>query len=335
MQMRPPEFWYGDEGSVWPGLLSPLASLYGAASRLNNRFITAQFAPLPVVCIGNLVAGGAGKTPVALAVAQQLQSVGRNPHFISRGFGGSLDGVCVEAGHGAAEVGDEPLLLAQTAPTWVGADRYAMALKAAAANADLVILDDGYQNPELVKDVSIVVVDGATGFGNGRLLPAGPLRELPAEGLARAHAAVILGEDEVDANAAIAGEGPGGLPVFAAHLAVATSDAERLAGRRVLAFAGIARPKKFFDTLAAMGAEIAASLAFDDHHPYTSSEISNILKRAKSLDAVAITTEKDLMRLGCEFTDGIESLHVDAALRDSASFTTWLEARLQGPAGGD
>jgi len=333
--MRPPEFWYGDGDSVWPGLLSPLATLYGAASRLNNQFTTGQRAPLPVVCIGNLVAGGAGKTPVALAVAQYLQSAGRNPHFISRGFGGNLDGVCVEAGHNAAEVGDEPLLLARTAPTWVGIDRHAMALKAAAADADLVILDDGYQNPELVKDISIVVLDGATGFGNGRLLPAGPLRELPAEGLTRAHAAVILGEDKADANVAIAAEGPAGLPVFAAHLVAAIADAERLAGRRVLAFAGIARPQKFFATLAAVGAEIAGSLVFDDHHPYTGTEISDILQRAKSLDAVAVTTEKDLMRLGCESTDGIESLHVDAAWSDSTSFTTWLEARLRGVTGGE
>jgi len=334
--MRPPEFWYGGPGSPWPGLLSPLAALYGAASRLNYRFTTPRRAPVPVICVGNLVAGGAGKTPVALALARHLQSAGRSVHFISRGYGGSKDGVRVDpAIHGAADVGDEALLLARAAPAWAGSDRHALALEAAAGGADLVILDDGYQNPALVKDISIVVVDGGAGFGNGRLIPAGPLRELPAAGLARAHAAVILGEDSADADVAIAAEGPVGLPVFAARLDAAAADAQRLAGRRVLAFAGIARPQKFFDTLNAIGADIADSLVFDDHHPYTGPEISDILERAKALDAVAVTTEKDHVRLGPDQGRAIETIHVDIVWDDGSGFTGWLDGRIEAAAGGE
>lgn len=332
--MRPPEFWYDAPDSPWPGLLRPLAALYGAASRLNNRFTTARRAPLPVICVGNLVAGGAGKTPVALALARHLQSTGRSPHFISRGYGGSHDGVRVDtATHGAGDVGDEALLLARIAPTWAGSDRHALALEAAAGGADLVILDDGYQNPQLIKDISIVVVDGGAGFGNGRLLPAGPLRELPAAGLARAHAAVILGEDSADADVTIAAEGPVGLPVFAARLDAA-ADAGRLTGKRVLAFAGIAKPQKFFETLRAIGADIADSLVFNDHHPYTGPEISDILERAKALNAVAVTTEKDHVRLDPDQGRAIETIHVDIAWDNGPQFTGWLDGRIKAAAGG-
>jgi tetraacyldisaccharide 4'-kinase len=334
--MRPPEFWYGGPGSPWPGLLSPLAALYGAASRLNYRFTTPRRAPVPVICVGNLVAGGAGKTPVALALARHLQSAGRSPHFIIRGYGGTKDGVRVDTGiHGAGDVGDEALLLARAGPTWAGRDRHALALEATAGGADLVILDDGYQNPSLVKDISIVVVDGEAGFGNGRLLPAGPLRELPGPGLARAHAAVILGEDSADADVAIAAEGPMGLPVFAARLQTAAADAQRLAGKRVLAFAGIARPQKFFGSLRAIGAEIADGLVFADHHPYTGPEISDILERAKALNAVAVTTEKDHVRLPPEPGRAIETIHVDVAWDDGAAFTGWLNGRIEVAAGGE
>jgi tetraacyldisaccharide 4'-kinase len=333
--MRPPEFWYGESVGPWPRLLSPLATLYGAASRLNYRLSSSQRAPMPVICIGNLVAGGAGKTPVAMAIARYLQAAERTPHFIHRGYGGSSDGVHVDpARHGAPEVGDEALLLARIAPTWAGADRHALALQAAAGGADMVILDDGYQNPALIKDISIVVVDGGTGFGNGRLIPAGPLRELPSDGLARAHAAIIVGEDTADADVAIAAEGPVGLPVFGARLE-ADEDAQRLAGRRVLAFAGIARPQKFFATLSAIGAEIVDGLVFDDHHPYTGPEISDIVERAKSLNAIAVTTEKDLVRLDPDWKGAIETIHVDAAWDDTAAFTGWLDERLHSVAGGE
>jgi tetraacyldisaccharide 4'-kinase len=334
--MRPPEFWYGAPDRPWPRLLSPIATLYGAASRLNNRLTSSRRAPLPVLCVGNLVAGGAGKTPVALALARHLQSAGRTPHFIIRGYGGSANGVRVDAAaHGASEVGDEALLLARAGPTWAGSDRHGLTLQAAAAGADMVILDDGYQNPALIKDISIVVIDGGTGFGNGLLLPAGPLRELPGDGLARAHAAIILGEDSADADVAIAAEGPVGLPVFAARLEATNADAQRLAGKRVVAFAGIARPQKFFATLSALGAEIVDSLVFPDHHPYTGPEISNIMERAKTLAAVAVTTEKDHVRLEPELAGAIETIHVDATWDDAAGFTGWLDERLRSAAGGE
>jgi tetraacyldisaccharide 4'-kinase len=305
-----PEFWR--TRGVLPSLLQPLASAYQAIAALKQTRAVPFRAPVPVICVGNLVAGGAGKTPVTLSLAALLAGRGWRPHILTRGYGGSLRGpVAVNAArHAAAEVGDEALLLAAAAPCWVARDRVAGARAAVVAGADLLLLDDGFQNPSLAKDLSLVVVDGAYGFGNGSVMPAGPLREPISAGLGRAHAAVIMGEDSSGAVSAIGGA----LPVLRASLT--PIDATDLAGRRVLAFAGIGRPAKFYRTLAETGAAIVATRDFPDHHPYRAAELRDIVAAAAEAGATPITTAKDWVRLPPEFRTAIRSLDVAVAWRD-------------------
>jgi tetraacyldisaccharide 4'-kinase len=282
--------------------------------RLRRRMTSPQTVPAPVICVGNLVAGGAGKTPVALALGERLRVQGAAVHFLSRGYGGRARGpLRVDPDrHTAAEVGDEPLLLARTAPTWVARDRVSGATAAVQAGAQLIVMDDGFQNPSLKKDLSLLVIDGGYGFGNGRVMPAGPLREPLADGLARADAVVLIGPDQCGVEAML----PPSLPLLRAVLAPVSA---ALAGRKVLAFAGIARPEKFFATLQSMGCHIAAQRAFPDHHPYREEEITALIEAAQHADAVPVTTEKDAARLPPAFKSRIETLPVALRWRDEGA----------------
>jgi tetraacyldisaccharide 4'-kinase len=263
-------------------------------------------APVPVLCVGNLVVGGAGKTPVAMDLAQRLATRGARPHLLSRGYTGSLAGpVQVDpARHTYREVGDEALLLARIAPTWVARDRAAGAKAAVAAGATVLVLDDGFQNPSLAQDLKIVVIDGAYGFGNGCVLPAGPLREPAAAGLARADAFVIMGDGDFRFAKTL-----GGPPVLWAHL-VPVSDTSDFKGARVLAFAGIGRPQKFLDSLEGLGATVVARHAFADHQPYSRAMLEPILAEAARLGAQVLTTEKDWVRVPLELRGRITPVPV-------------------------
>ncbi len=305
--MRAPEFWHlardgGDQGqdAGWaPRLLAPLAWGYGAGVVARQWWASPATAPVPVICVGNVVTGGAGKTPVVLALASHLAGRDIEAHFLSRGYGGALAGPqAVDPGrHGYRDVGDEALLLAARAPCWVSQDRAAGA-EAAALGADVIILDDGLQNTSLAKDISLVVIDGGYGLGNGRLLPAGPLRETLKSALGRAHGVVVVGPDRAGVGQMIDRAQPQTrpLPVLTARLQP-DPEATALAGQAVVAFAGIGRPGKFFDTLAEIGCSIAARRTFPDHHPYEADEIMEIVELAASLGAQAVTTAKDFVRL--------------------------------------
>ena len=292
--MKAPAFWYRPP-RLAAALLSPLAALYDGAGVVRHSLVGGRAAGVPVVCVGNLVAGGAGKTPVALAVAERLLAQERRPHLLSRGYRGRLRGpVQVDLGrHTAADVGDEPLLLAALAPTWVARDRIAGARAAAAAGADLVVLDDGHQNPTLHKDLALVVVDGETGFGNRRVIPAGPLRERIKRGLARADAIVLMGDDTSRVGELLAWRGR---PVLGARL-VAAGDAGWLRGADVVAFAGIGRPDKFFSLLERLGGRLAARFAYPDHHRFDADELMRMVELAAAAGAHLVTTAKDYARL--------------------------------------
>ena len=318
--MRAPDFW--TEDGALAALLAPLGAGYDLAGRLRRALVPPVSADIPVICVGNLVAGGAGKTPVVLALAAALAARGAVVHCLSRGYGGRAPGPRrVDAARdSAAEVGDEALLLARAAPSWVARDRAAGARAAAAAGARVLVMDDGFQNPALAKDLSLVVVDGAYGFGNRRVMPAGPLRETVARGLARADAVVLLGRDERNLGPTLGAR----LPLLTARLAPRPGS-ESLAGRKVLAFAGIGRPEKFFATLAELGAELAGTRAFPDHHPYRATEIRDLRERARALGAILVTTEKDAARLAPEQRDGIETLAVAVAWDDPAALQALLD----------
>jgi tetraacyldisaccharide 4'-kinase len=291
---REPSFWWRPPGLI-SGLLSPLAAVYGtvAAWRMAQP---GRAAGIPVVCIGNLTLGGAGKTPAAIAVAQILAAAGRRPIVLSRGYGGALPGpVGVDpAHHRSADVGDEPLLLARFAPTIVARDRAAGADAARAAGAGSIVMDDGFQNPALQKDRSILVVDGRRGIGNGMVFPAGPLRAPLESQLRRADALLVVGAGPAGEAVAATADGR---PVFHGRLEPDAQALAMLKGRPVLAFAGIGDPEKFFATLRDAGIEIGAAVPFPDHHRYRRREARELIERAGREGLVPLTTEKDLARL--------------------------------------
>jgi len=311
--MRAPGFWQRD--GIVPRLLDPVGRLAHALAALHRATTTKRRAAVPVVCVGNLTAGGAGKTPTAIAIAGRLIERGIGVHFLTRGYGGRARGpVRVDpASHNARDVGDEALLLARVAPTWTGADRRRSATAAVAAGAEALVMDDGFQNPSLHKDLSLVVIDPRAGFGNRRLVPAGPLREPIAAGLKRADAVVLIGAGGERA-ADLTG---GGLPVLRAAFAPLPG-AMRFKGQRVVAFAGIGRPAKFFETLDELGAQVVAAHAFPDHHAYAPEEIIALCEEASALAAEPVTTEKDWVRLDDKARPMVEPIPVELTFADEA-----------------
>ncbi len=316
--MRAPDFWRHD--GVLPAVLAPAAALWAAATA--RRVARPGWrAPARVICCGNATVGGTGKTTLALDLGARLRRRGVAAAFLTRGYGGRARGVLRvdPARHDAALVGDEALLLAAVAPTYVAADRAEGARAAIAEGAAVLVMDDGLQNPTLAKDLSLLVVDGAVGFGNDRVLPAGPLREPLVAAAARCRAVVLIGEDARGAAARL----PPALPVLRAALA---PDGAIPAGQRVLAFAGIGRPDKFFDLLAASGVEVAARRPFPDHHRFTEAELRALLAEAARLDALAVTTPKDAVRLAPHHRTRVAVSGVRLVWQDEAEIERLLDA---------
>jgi tetraacyldisaccharide 4'-kinase len=278
-------------------LLAPVAALYGHIAARRMRQAGAR-AGVPVICVGNYHVGGAGKTPTVLALASVLRGLGERPVVLSRGYGGALHGPLeVDAHrHLASDVGDEPLMMARHVPVVVARDRVAGASHAKADGAGVIVMDDGFQNPALAKDVAFVVIDAHRGLGNGRVFPAGPLRAPLPPQLARTDALIVVGEG-AGADPVIAAVAASGRPVFRARLMPDPSVVETLRGQRVMAFAGIGDPARFVRTLAASGIVVAGERAFPDHHPYTRAELTELIATAERQGLKPVTTEKDLARL--------------------------------------
>lgn len=329
--MRAPGFWHEPAG-VASTLLSPLGALYaaGTARRLRNG-LRARVG-VPVICIGNINAGGTGKTPTAIAVAQRLADRGVKAHAVTRGYGGEFTGPMrvEERLHTAADVGDEALLLAAFLPTWVASDRLAGAQAAVDAGAECLILDDGFQNPALAYDLSVVVVDAWRGFGNGRVIPAGPLREYLDVGMARADMVLSIGPEQAQTRFTNAW----GKHVSVPHLTGVLEPLPTglpLDGLPVLAFAGIGHPEKFFQTLRGLGADLHATHALADHQPLSDTLMIRLLRDAHMRGAQVVTTEKDAVRLSPEFRAQVMTVPVRLQVDDWSPLDRDLDRILAHP----
>lgn len=313
--MKEPWFWRDKSfaGRAIAASLAPGAFLYDAARRWREANIRPAAPPVPVLCVGNATLGGVGKTPFALMLAALLREKGVEAHFLTRGYGGAARGpLRIDPSvHDARAVGDEALLLAAQAPTFVARDRVAGAHEAAKAGAKALIMDDGYQNPSLKKTLSILLTDADDPYGNGRLFPAGPLREPIEAALARADICVCVARGR---NAAAQDETGDGEPCFRAWL----EPARPIPGHRLVAFAGIGRPQRFFEMLKGEGAEIIEAVGFPDHHPYSETEIARLKKIAAAADARLVTTEKDFVRLPPAARENIDICAVNMVCDDPA-----------------
>lgn len=316
--IKTPKHWQQTGISAW--LLYPLSIIYRMGSAAVRCTTAPWQADVPVICVGNIVAGGAGKTPMAVHIADQIKQLGKNPHIVTRGYGGkSTWPLRVERTNADFnETGDEAILLAATATTWVAKDRKAGVKTAIDNGADVIILDDGFQNPSVKKDLSIVVVDGGFGFGNKMILPAGPLRESITSGIKRADAVVIVGEDKFAARADITAASPEIKIMNAVLDPVNASDIKNL---DVVAFAGIGRPEKFFETLQNIGCNVKYQYPFPDHHPYSENDILPILQQAKDANCVVVTTEKDAVKIPAYLIEKIIILQIKAKLGNNDEIT--------------
>ena len=323
-----PTFWNHQSGPdaapMRRALLTPVSWIYQSGAALRAAASSAYKAPAPVICVGNVTLGGAGKTPVAIAILKHLRAKGVDAHGLSRGYGGRHAGPLLvdPEKHSYTDVGDEPLLLARAAPTWISKSRAAGARAATRAGAEALVLDDGFQNPTLHKDLNLVLIDATAGFGNGRVFPAGPLRESARSAMSRADAVVLVSAGvEHDRLGAWRNYLPEGAPVLEVEI---VPDGPGPTGP-VFAFAGIARPEKFFDSLYRWGAEVKATKSFPDHHPYTSAELDRLRTDARRRNALLLTTEKDLMRLPRDMRKLVHAWPVGARFTDPAALDALID----------
>lgn len=327
--MKAPWFWQAgldpksrEAAPLTRMLLTPVSALYLHLLRRKLAKAVPEDAPVPVICIGNLTAGGAGKTPVTEAIRNRINQTGLRAASLSRGHGGSERGPLKvdPAVHDYQQVGDEPLLLAQSGEAWIGRDRPQAARAMAADGVSLILMDDGHQNPSLRKDLTLIVIDAGAPFGNGHVLPKGPLREPVAEGLARADAVILMGEGPVPAEVTASG-----LPLLRAHL----QPARPAPSGPLIAFAGIGRPQKFFDSLKAAGGDLHDAVPFADHHPYTESDLNFLRGLARRDGAQLITTTKDHTRLPADVRAEIQAWPVHAVFEDTAPLDDLLAPLLK------
>ncbi len=296
--MKTPAFW--SEPNFLSRLLKPLGTVYAFATRLRIGLGRPCKIGRPVVCIGNLTAGGTGKTPVAVAVAGLLQQAGKNPFFVSRGYGGTLKNIMVDKEkHTASEVGDEPLLLARRAPVIVNPDRIAGAQKALRSGAEVIVMDDGFQNPGLYKDLSFLVFDGGFGIGNGLSVPA-----------------IILGEDKHNLSAKIAG-----IPIFRGSVVPVRPE---VSNTDAVAFAGIGRPEKFYASMRELGFNLVETVDFPDHHRYTAAELNRLIDKARSKDALLFTTAKDFVKIPTQMQKYFRVLEIEIRWEDEAALSKFI-----------
>lgn len=322
--IKTPKFWY--QPTSWLStLLTPLSYIYKYGYEARSYLQRPRKLEVPVVCIGNLVAGGAGKTPTAIALGELFKNIGLDVHFLTRGYGGKESGPClVTPHHSASFVGDEPLLLAKAGTTWVSHKRYRGAKAAERAGAQVILMDDGLQNFSIQKALSLLVIDGERAFGNKKLLPAGPMRETLPQALNRIDAIILIGKDKHHLEKKLSAKHP----LFRAHLHPKGDIWEKLRKKRVVAFSGIAHPSKFFDTLRHQGCAVIGQRPFPDHHPYQGSDLRPLIQRAAESKATLVTTVKDFVRIPSKYQSHITPMPIHLQFEKTEAIQTFLQERI-------
>ena len=302
--LKAPKFWYLKRDSLLSNSLYPFSLLFRLGTKIRNLLSRERKTTLPIICVGNIVIGGAGKTPVALKIGNMLIKAGYKPHFVSKGYGGlEKNNTLVKDWHSPKSVGDEPLLLSEIAPTWIGLNRNKSFQLAKEKGADCIVMDDGFQNPTLQKDFSIIVINGEQGFGNKRVIPSGPLRESINRGLSRTNLVILIGEISDEVRNKI----PKHIPLIAANFKI-KEDEMILKGQRVTAFAGIAYPEKFFNSLKLVNTNIVDKITYSDHHVYTENDLLNLAEIANKNKSILVTTKKDMVRIPKNFRSLVKTI---------------------------
>lgn len=312
--MKTPTYWKNK--NIISYMLFPIGWLYGFITSLRTKIKKTHKAKIPVICVGNLTAGGTGKTPIAISIAEILKQTYNNVSFISRGYGGSLKNVMVNNKiHTPNQVGDEPLLLSEVAPVFINPNRAEAAELAIKHNADCLIMDDGFQNPTLHKDISFLVFNGSFGIGNGFAIPAGPLRESFSNGIKRAHAIIIIGEDKTN----IADKTD--LPIFYADI---IEEKPIIKNKNAYAFAGIGYPEKLYQSLKNCGINVVHTKDFPDHHFYTNEELQEIINTAHKENLEIFTTSKDFVKIPHQLQHKFNILNIKIKWRDEILLKNFL-----------
>ena len=302
--LKAPKFWYLKRDSLLSNALYPFSLLFRLGTKIRYFVSREKKTKIPIICVGNIVIGGAGKTPVALKIGNMLIKAGYNPHFVSKGYGGlEKNNTLVKDWHSPKSVGDEPLLLSEIAPTWIGLDRNKSFQLASENGADCIVMDDGFQNPTLQKDFSIVVINGDQGFGNKRVIPSGPLRESINRGLSRTNLVITIG----DISETVKDKIPKHIPLIAANFKIKEDDMI-LKGQKVTAFAGIAYPEKFFNSLKLVKTNIVDKISYSDHYIYNENDLLYLAEIANKNKSILVTTKKDIVRIPKNFRSLVKTI---------------------------
>ena len=323
--LKAPKFWYNKEDTFYSNILYPLSLIFRLGTKLRNLFSTKELSPIPTICIGNIVVGGAGKTPVSMKICKMLIKAGYRLHFISKGYASTIkESTLVEKWHSPKSVGDESLLLSEIASTWIGVNRIKSANLAKKNGADCLIMDDGFQNPSIGKDFSIIVVDGEQEFGNKRVMPSGPLRESIRRGLLRTNVVVVIGKISDALKKLI----PSTIPIFNAKFEI-KKDNEIFKGKKVTAFAGIAYPNKFFKTLEIQVAMIIKEVSYPDHYIYSENDLLHLAEMANKTESILVTTKKDFVRIPKTYRPLINTLDGEIIFEREDIITELLSSMLE------
>ena len=310
--LKAPKFWYKNKDTYLSNTLYPLSLIFRLGTKIRNIISIQKSANLPIICIGNIVVGGAGKTPVALKIGKMLKKGGYNPHFVSKGYGGfEKNNTLIQSWHSPKSVGDESLLLSEVSPTWIGLDRNESFKLAKNKGADCIIMDDGFQNPTLQKDYSIIVINSEQGFGNKRVMPSGPLRESITRGISRTNLVITIGEINEEVKSKI----PNNIPIIKSEFKI-NNEQKIFKGKKITAFAGIAFPEKFFNSLRNQRAKVIKEITYPDHHIFEENDLLSLAEIANKNQSILVTTKKDYIRIPKSYRSLVNTLDGEIEFED-------------------